>query len=455
MSKASATRRLSIKPAPRLLWLALLLAVVALVWACVPLWSPLAGWAAPLQTLWAFGMLLVAAVAVADFILALPAPAFRVERQCRANVPVNQWTSVRLRLHHPFKTRVSLSMREKFTAGFDVSNKTLQTKLVPDRYTDIEYRLRPLQRGDCAIDGLDLLLASSLGLWQRVLYCPCRTDLKVYPDFSAITGYNLMATDNHVSQLGIRRVPRRGEGMEFFQLREYRQGDSNRQIDWKASANKQKLISKEYQDERDQQIITMIDSGRRMRSNEDGLGHFDHAINASVLLSYVALRQGDSVGLMSFGGNQRWLPSSKGAANINRILNHVYDLQPTTNASDYSGAAQFLVQRQRKRSMVILVTNTRDEDVDDLMASIHLLRKHHLILLASIVEPVLKQVMEQPVRSLEDAYRYCGGSDYLARRRKMQRKLRDSGVFVLDVLPEQLPIAVINSYLEIKRAGYL
>src|SRR5690606_26842305 len=171
--------------------------------------------------------------------------------------------------------------------------------------------------------------------------------VKVYPDFMAIAAYTILATDNHTSQMGIKKKPRRGTGLEFQQLREYRRGDSLRQLDWKATARRQQLISREYQDERDQQIVLLIDSGRRMRTRDDELSHFDHALNAVLLVSYIALRQGDSVSVMSFGENHRWLPPQKGAGQIKNLLNGMYDLQAENCAPDYTKAAEKLAVLQQ------------------------------------------------------------------------------------------------------------
>lgn len=134
------------------------------------------------------------------------------------------------------------------------------------------------------------------------------------PDFARLYGAELMAVDHWLNQIGVRGGQRRGLGLEFHQLREFRDGDTLRQIDWKATARKRTPIAREYQDERDQQILFLLDCGRRMRSQDGDLSHFDHALNASLLLAYVALRQGDAVGAMTFAGDdRRHLPRARAA----------------------------------------------------------------------------------------------------------------------------------------------
>jgi len=279
--------------------------------------------------------------------------------------------------------------------------------------------------------------------------------VRVYPDFSRLTGFALMATDHHLSQLGVLQRRRRGEGMDFHQLREYREGDPPRQIDWKASARMRKLISREYQDERDQQIVLLLDCGRRMSARDDALSHFDHVVNSALLLAYVGLRQGDAVGLLTMSGPQRWLAPRKSRATVNTILNSVYDLQPTINASDYHVAALDLMQRVRKRALVVVLSNLRDEDDDTLGPALKLLQSRHLVLFASLRENILSRALASRVDTFERALTHAAVADYLQSRNRMFSHLEGLGAMCVDVEPEQLPIALVNRYLEIKRSGRL
>ncbi|MGB3916869.1 MAG: DUF58 domain-containing protein, partial [Thiothrix litoralis] len=267
--------------------------------------------------------------------------------------------------------------------------------------------------------------------------------------------YALMATDHHLSHMGIMKKRRRGEGQDFHQLREYRAGDSLRQIDWKASSRMRRPISREYQDERDQEIIFLLDCGHRMLAKDDSLSHFDHTLNAILLLTYVALRQGDAVGLGSFAGQSRWLPAHKGQHNVQHMLDALYDLQPTTQAPDYAQAVTELLVRQKKRALVILLTNLRDEDLDDLLPAVHILRKRHLVLLASMREQAIDQALDKPVDNQEDALHKAAVQHYLATREATLQRIRAAGIRCLDVAPPALSVNLINHYLDIKRSGIL
>jgi uncharacterized protein (DUF58 family) len=390
-----------------------------------------------------------------DFFGALVQPRVKAERKVAGSVAVNRWFNVAVKIQHRFMKRKTIELYESISSDIDSDEFPLKLPLRPAQYSQCEYRLRARERGPICLAAVYVRVPSSFGLWRVHYRVEIESNIKVYPDFSAISAYTILATDNHASQLGIKRKPKRGEGMDFMQLRDYRRGDSLRQVDWKATARRRKIISKEYQDERDQQVLLLIDSGRRMRAQDDNLNHFDHALNAALLVSYIALRQGDSVGVMAFGQEYRWLAPQKSPSNMKVLLNGLYDLQTSNVAPDYVMAAQKLEVLQRKRSLVIIVTNSRDEDIEEVLIAAKLLRKKHLVIIANIREQIVEDMQSKDVNTLDDALGYASASHYLTARRETQKTLVDNGVLAIDCLSKELPVRVANSYLEVKRAGVL
>ena len=301
----------------------------------------------------------------------------------------------------------------------------------------------------------DLRIVSPLRLWSRRHRLVLPSDGRVYPNYSTISKLLAYEVDNRLSLTGIRLSRRRGEGIEFHQLRDYRDGDSLRAIDWKATSRMSRLIAREYQDERDQQIVFVLDAGRRMLAKDAELSHFDHTLNAMLLLCFVALRQGDAAGAMTVGASRTWLPPRKGAATLNGLLNHVYRIEPQPVEIDYLSAATELAVKQRRRSLIVMLTNVREEDTTDLLAATNLLRRRHVVIVASLRERALDDAVESPVTDFDDAVLQAATCPYLEARRESHRLLRANGVFVEDCLSTELPQAITNRYLAIKRAGLL
>lgn len=378
-----------------------------------------------------------------------------VSRQHSDNLALGVWSPVEIRIRHRFRRPVPVQLFDHHPTDSEADQPQQSALLLPGNGVEFHYRVKVNRRGNHSFGPVDLLLTSPLGLWQRRVQEGEPTQARVYPNFAAVSHYAMLVMEQQSSQLGIRLQQRRGEGMEFQQLREFRQGDSLRQIDWNATARQRKLISKEYQDEKDQQILFLVDCGRRMRSQDGALSHLDHALNALLLMSYAALRQGDAVGLMSFGGQERWLKPVKGLANISKLLHAAYDLEATTRASDYTGAVRTLLGRHGKRSLIVLLSNIRDENTDDLLPALRLLQRRHLVLVANLEEQGLHEILAQPLDGFDNALRYAGTIAYLERRHQITRQFNRSGVITVNTTPEHMPVKLVNQYFDIKREGLL
>ena len=432
-------------PARRLFYLVGLnagLGLVASVYPeALPFWYGVAG----------FSVLL----SLIDAISVVREPAIEAQRFVPHSLPLGIKRVIRLHLVNHSKRRLDLQLFDHYPLEVTATGFPLAVSLNPQQFVDAYYEITAIERGKLSFPTLQMRVLSPQKLWWHDRKLALLSEVKVYPNFAAVAQYALLAVDNHLSHLGIMKKRRRGEGQDFHQLREYREGDSLRQIDWKASARMRKPISREYQDERDQEIIFMLDCGHRMLAKDDALSHFDHTLNAILLVTYVALKQGDAVGLGTFAGTSRWLPAHKGMHNVQHMLNTLYDIQPTTQASDYAQAATELLVRQKKRSLVILLTNLRDEDLDDLLPAVHLLRKRHLVLLASMREQAIENALENPLDTTEDVLKRAALEHYIKQRELSLERIRAAGIRCLDVSPPHLSVQLINQYLDIKRSGLL
>lgn len=434
-----------------LLWLALLLAVGIVLGTVRALGIDVAP--SLLRINWAL-LLALLVLAALDIVLIKRLPSPRVTRRLSGSLALGRWSEANLEVEHDFSQSLNVQLFDHVPDGLNVENLPLTVELQPGQRSLIGYRLRPLKRGHFSFEHCEVSLPGPLGLWsdKRLLTVPDQT--RVYPDFARLYGGRLLAVDNWLSQLGVRQHQRRGQGLEFHQLREFREGDSLRQIDWKATARQRTPIAREYQDERDQQIIFLLDCGRRMRSQDGELSHFDHALNACLLLSYVALRQGDAVGFSTFASEQaRYLAPVKGTGQLNVLLNTVYDLNSTQRSADYQAAITQLLNRQKRRALVVLVTNLRDEDDEELLAAVKRLGKLHRVLVASLREEVLDHLREAPVQTLPEALAYCGTVDYLYARAEHHEQLCAHGAAVLDTRPGELGAQLVTHYLSWKRSG--
>ena len=362
-------------------------------------------------------------------------------------------STINLSIKNESSRAVSIVISELAPQELNITTFPSTMKLKHEQIKTIKYSVTPEQRGDIRIEGTQIFVTSVFGLWQLQYTLPVISQLKVFPNFMAISHLALLLQGGNSKQLGIHLLQRRGQGTDFHQMRDYRESDSFRQVDWNATAKSGKLISREFQDERDQQVIFLLDCGRRMRAKDQALSHFDHALNALLLTAFIALRQGDAAGYHTFAGDQRGMKPAKGRLAINTLINQLYTIESSVANSDYIEAAEIITTKRYKRSLVILVTNVHEEDEDDLIIAVKLLSRHHLVLVATLRETILDEAVEQPINSLADALTYAGTINHLNARSRIITRLAIEGVILSDCLPSELPMALVNQYLALKRSG--
>jgi uncharacterized protein (DUF58 family) len=327
-------------------------------------------------------------------------------------------------------------------------------ELAPGQRAVGTYRVTPSRRGAYELGDHFVRYPSPLGLLVRQLKIPARSPVKVYPDVAIVRTYELLARQDRAAPLVRTRM--RGGESEFERLRDHQKDDEFRRIDWKATARRQKLIARDYQLEQNQNVVCLLDCGRLMTEESEGLSHFDHALNANLMMAHVAARSGDQIGLLAFADRVlRYLPPLGGARAGQRLVQASYDLHPTLVESNYAAAFDLLSLRLRKRSLVVLFTQL----VDDVAAQsvLRLMRglyPRHLPLCVLFRYLELDELAEPralvPRENALDLYVRSAAAEINLWREKLVRDLKAGGALVLHVAPKKLTPSLVNRYLEIK-----
>lgn len=432
-------------PTLRLLQLASVWLVLAVIVALLP--AAVVGW----QVLGGLAL----ALAVTDLALLRSARPLDIVRRLPGRFALGEPGEVRLVVRNDGRQPATLEVFDGIPQGSVAEAMPWRGMVPANREIRIYHPVKLMRRGELEFSPVQVRRVSPLGFWcRRTLHGPAET-VKVYPNYEPVVRFALLAMQHRESPMGIVRRPRPGSSRDFHQLRDYRDGDPFSQIDWKATSRRQMLISRDYQEQRDQSIVFLLDTGRRMRSLDGDVEQFDHVLNAILLVSHVALRQGDQVSVKSFGGTDRWLPPIKGGHAMPVLLNHLYDYQTTAAPSDFSGAVEHLMARQRRRSLVVVLTNLRGEDEKELLPALQVLRNRHLVLVASMREEVVQQAFSKPVDSFSSALRFLAADRYVQDRREVLAALGAAGILTLDSTAAEFPVALANCYFDIKAAGRL
>jgi len=326
---------------------------------------------------------------------------------------------------------------------------------------DVRYEITPTQRGKVVFEPAAIRVRSRLGLADLQLRIGAAQSVQVYPNFAALSRYAWLAGDRRLAEIGIKSYAARGAGTDFKQLGEYVPGMPTRHIDWNASFRHRRAVVREFQDDRDQSVMFLLDCGRRMRADErsgtEG-SHFDQALNAAMLLAYVALKDGDAVGAMTFGhdpSQQRHFAPAKGMAALNSLVARLHDIEPSPTHSDYLSAARDLMLRLPRRSLVVVLTNFRDEDCEELEDALKLMRTRHLVLLASLKEMVVAEIAAQPLEDNRGIVEVASAHWFQNARAEAFRRLAGKNQLLVDVEPRLLATTLVNRYHAVKRARLL
>lgn len=406
----------------------------------------------PLAPLGVLLTITVVGLAIVDLLLTPSLRKIDVAREVRDVLSVGARNPVTIGLRNRHNSPVELTVHDEPplpSAWFDLP---FTVTLPPKQRQGVIYHVQPFQRGKNRFGKVHLRLKSRLGLWYLIDERDVSRDVKIYPDIQAVRKVELLARQNRLAEAGVRMSRIRGRGSEFDRLREYRREDEYRQIDWKATSRHQDLISREYVVERNQNVLLLIDCGRSMCNAAGGVSHFDRCLNAAILLAYVALRQGDTVGIMACSNQlERWVRPVRGLGSIESLISQVYDLTPKYEATDYALMVEELRRRYRKRSLVILLTHALDElHLETISDHVRQLRTPHLVLTAFLQNvPLLERLNTIPETDLE-AFQVAAAAEVVALQETQLAALRKTGLLVIDAVPEGLSGQVISRYLDIK-----
>ncbi len=390
----------------------------------------------------------------------------QIERRLPAAFAIGVATELRLDLVNAGPLAWQLRVFDELDPVFDFEGLPRRLQLAPQSRSSLRFRATARQRGVVSAGVTQLRWRSRAGVFELRERVGQEQRLRVYPNFAALARYAWLSGDQRLAQMGIKSYVQRGQGTDFRQLAEYQRGSPLRHLDVKASLRHRRPVVREYQDERDQCVMFLLDCGRRMRADEQSAGagtssHFDDALDALMLLSYVALSEGDEVGAMTFGhdpnlpGQARDFAPRKGMGTLNSLMNRLHDLQPSQQHSDYLAAAEQLSARLKRRSLVIVLTNFRDEDSPELLPALRLLRRRHLVLLASLRETALGALAAQPVDGADDALAVASAHLLAQARSDAFARVVEGDRLSIDVEPRQLAAHLVNRYHRVKRAGLL
>ena len=400
-----------------------------------------------------FALLAFAAV---DYLLVRKTP-LKVWRHIPTRLSVGVANKVELEVLNPAGRSISLRLKDDVPEEFTADPELLTVRVSAKSRVRLSYRVTPNKRGRFGFGSIHLRARGPMGLMWHERSIEAAESVSVFPDLRGASRLLLSDAALDLVNLGLRQLRRDGRGSEFARLRDYAQGDSVREVDWKATARRGKPVTRVMESERSQTLLIGVDAGRSMAARVAGLTKLDHAVNAALFLAFVAIKNGDRVGLVVFAdGVKSYLAPNNGRAQYRKIVDALYSARPHLTYVDYLALFKELNVRLLRRSLLAVFTDFIDEDQATTMIDpMRRLARRHVPLCLSVKDTALAALLATPTVDPEVAYQHAVASELLTEREAMKRKIGQGGVQMIDVNPEELSLAAVNKYLEIKARGIL
>jgi len=360
--------------------------------------------------------------------------------------------SVSISVANNYSFAIHVKIIDELPEQFQIRNFTLRVSLKPGEKQILNYQLQPTERGEYIFHGINAFIKSPVKLIVRRKTFEAETMVKVLPSYLLMKKYELLAHSSNIAETGSKKIRKIGHSLEFEQIKEYVNGDDIRNINWKATARKAQLMVNNYIDEKSQQVYCVIDKGRVMKMPFDGMTLLNYSINASLILSSVALVKQDRAGLITFTDRiNTFLPADRKAKQMSTILDMLYNQQTTFPEADYEKLFALVRLRITQRSLIILFTNF--ESMSALQRQLPFIKsiaKNHLLLIVFFENTGLKKLTNSSAEDIEQIYMKTIAEKFEYEKRLIVKELQKHGIAAILTAPQNVTINTVNKYLELK-----
>lgn len=376
-------------------------------------------------------------------------------RECSHKFSNGDENPVDIYLENRYPQAIKLEVIDELPPQFQKRDLSFKLQMAGGENKVLHYELRPVKRGSYHFGAVNLFVNSALGLVSRRYRFSQDEKVTVYPSYVQMRQYELLAISNELTMSGIKKIRRIGSNREFEQIERYIPGDDYRSINWKATARKNALMVNHYQDERSQNVYALIDKGRAMKMPFEGLSLLDYAINASLVISNIALHKGDRPGLITFQHRiSSVVPASSRNRQLHLIMEQLYNEKTSYLESDLSMLYAQIRRRINQRSLLLLFTNF--ESIHSLrrqLPYLKMLSRQHLLVVIFFENTEVKSLARKPAKGLEAIYGKGIAEQLLYEKKLIVKELAAHGIHSVFTAPQDLSVNTINKYLELKARG--
>jgi len=401
------------------------------------------------------GRLMVAVLALllaVDIALLVRGGGVEARREMEERLSNGDENEVRLTIDNRYRFPIRAQVLDEHPVQLQVRDLEFNPTIPAGRSIEIRYVVRPVTRGEYAFGVANVIVAGPIGLARRRFRLAAAQTVPVYPSYIQMRRYELLAISNRLVEAGVKKIRRLGNTMEFDQIREYVVGDDYRTVNWKATARRAAFMVNQYQDERSQQVICVIDKGRTMKMPFAGMTLLDYAINASLVVSNIAIHKQDRAGLITFGRRiDAAVVPDRRRMQMRRIIEALYRQTTDFLESDYEALYAHLRRTVSNRSLLLLFTNFDTlSGMERRLPQLRAMARHHLVVVIFFENTELRQLLEMPAKTTEEVYFKAIGEKLALEKKQIVKELALHGIHSILSAPENLTVDTINKYLELK-----
>jgi uncharacterized protein (DUF58 family) len=433
-------------PAPRAYWGLAILAILLAVGGALPAFLILAALCAAA----------LVAGTLADAFTGVARASLEIEREPAEPFALRAPGVLRYRIGNRSGTALRLNLIESDCRVLRYPQDEIMISVPPHSEAFAERSVIPVARGAGALGTIFVTVQNQFGFLSRRLRVNAPQAIRVSPDLSAVERYGALHVRNRLIEAGLRRMRLRGAGTELENLRDWAPGDQFRSIEWKATARRGRLMVAEYEVERSQNVMIVLDAGRLMTPRVDEQRKFDYAITAALSVASIASLAHDKIGLVAFAGEILRAQAPRSGRSISSIAAQVHDLEPRFEESDYARAFAYVRSHVRKRSLIVFFTDMVDPVAQSsVLAQVGILAKRHVVICVFMNDRAIDHALETSPKSSSDVYAAAVALELRDERRAAAAILQRLGVQVIDVPAPELTTALIDRYLLVKQRGLL
>ena len=359
---------------------------------------------------------------------------------------------VKIYITNNYSFRIKTVIIDELPFELQIRDNSFSTELKPGITKVLSYFIRPVKRGEYNFGNINVYVNSRIGFVRRRYRFEGEKVIPVYPSYVQMRKYELMAINDRLTEAGVKKIRRIGHSMEFEQIKEYVKGDDYRTINWKATARRNHLMVNHFEDEKSQQVYSVIDIGRIMKMPFEGMSLLDYAINASLVISNIAVYKQDKAGLITFSNKvSNMLPADKQVIQMNKILEVLYRQKTDFLESDFEILVDSIFNKINQRSLILLFTNF--ETLNSLVRQIEYIRKlaqRHLVVVIFFINTQLNELIDNPAANVEQIYHKTIAEKFAFEKRLIVKELARYSINSILTTPQDLSVNTINKYLELK-----